>query len=123
MTTALCETKRIFELSDVIDKRASERIDLAFQIMLNGHVGETKNISSTGVYFEVITNDIEKFSPGTTVPIQINAFTSTPGFEPRDIKLKGNGFIVRNDIKNLSRHGNRLGVAMKFEKKLDLQMV
>ncbi len=122
MTTALCETKHIFELSDVIDTRASERLDLTFQIMLNGHKCETINISTTGVYFEVITNDIEAFSPGKTIPVQINASTHTPGLEPRYINLKGNGFIVRNDIKNITSHGNRLGVAMKFKDKLDLQM-
>ena len=123
MTTVLCETKHIFELSDVIDTRASERLDLAFQIMLNGHVCETINISATGVYFEVITDDIEAFSPGITIPIQIKAFTTTKGSEPRYINLKGNGSIVRNDIKNITRHGNRLGVAMEFKEKLDLKMV
>ncbi|MFQ5788239.1 MAG: hypothetical protein ACE5H1_09695 [Thermodesulfobacteriota bacterium] len=70
------------------DKRANERLDLALQIMLLGQKGETINISTTGVYFEVITNDIGTFSPGTTIPIQINASTTTPGFEPTDIKLK-----------------------------------
>jgi hypothetical protein len=121
MTTALCETetKDFYEIKDVIDTRASKRLDLAFQIMLNGHKGETKNISTTGVYFEVITDDIYAFSPGVTIPIQINASATTPGVGTGDIKLKGNGFIVRNDIKNITRHGNRLGVAMKFKDKLD----
>ncbi|MFQ5686634.1 MAG: hypothetical protein ACE5GV_08240 [Candidatus Scalindua sp.] len=123
MTTALCETKHIFELSDVIDTRASERLNLAFQIMLNGHVGETINISTTGVYFEVITDDIEAFSPGITILIQINASAHTSGLEPRYITLKGHGSIVRNDIKNITTHGNRLGVAMEFKEKLDHQLV
>jgi hypothetical protein len=104
------------------DKRANKRLDLALQIMLNGQKGETINISATGVYFEVITNDIEAFSLGTTIPIQINATTTTPGFEPRKVKLKGNGSIVRNDIKDVTSHGNRLGVAMEFKGKLDIQM-
>ena len=122
MTTVLCETKHIFELSDVIDTRASERLDLAFQITLNGHKCETINISATGVYFEVITGDIEVFSPGITIPIQINASVHTPGLEPRYINLKGNGSVVRNDIKNITSHGNRLGVAMKFKESFDLKM-
>lgn len=123
MTTALCETKHDYELRDGIDRRASERLDLSFQITLNGHVGKTINISTTGVYFEVITNDIKAFSPGITIPIQINAFTTTECFELRGIKLKGNSSIVRNDIKNITAHGSRLGVTMEFKEKLDHHMV
>jgi hypothetical protein len=106
----------------VPDRRADRRLDLALQITLPGHKGETKKISATGVYFEVITDDIEAFSPGITIPIQIKAFTTTKGSEPRYINLKGNGSIVRNDIKNITRHGNRLGVAMKFKESFDLKM-
>ncbi len=106
-----------------LSKRVSERLDLAFQITLPGQKGETVNISATGVYFEVITKDIEAFSPGTTIPIQIKASSTTQGFETRDIKLKGKGSVVRNDIKNITTHGNKLGVALEFKEKLDLQMV
>ncbi len=102
----------------VSERRANKRLDLALQIILPGQKGETINISATGVYFVVITNDIEAFSPGTTIPIQINAYTTTPGFEPREIRLRGNGYVVRNDIKNVTSHGSRLGVAMKFKEKL-----
>ncbi len=105
------------------DARASKRIDLVFPIMLNGYNGETKNISSTGVYFEVITNDMEIFSPGRTISFQINASAATPGFVPRDIKLNGNGSVVRNELKRISRHGNKLGVAIEFKEKLDLRVV
>ena len=104
------------------DKMAKKRLDPALQIMGNGLKGETINISSIGVYFEVVTKDIEAFSPGTTIPIQINASTTTPGFGPRDIKLKGNASIVWNDIKDATNHGNRLGVALKFKDKLDILM-
>jgi hypothetical protein len=104
------------------NKRATERLDLALQIMLPGQKGETINVSATGVYFEVITSDIETFSPGTIIPIQISASTTTPGSEPRDIKLKGNGSVIRNDIKDVTGRGNRLGVALEFKDKLDLLM-
>ena len=106
----------------VPDRRVDKRLDLAFQIMSNGYKGETINISSTGAYFEVITDDIEAFSPGTSIPIHINASATTPGFESREINLKGNGAIVRNDIKGVTSHGDRLGVALEFEERLDLQM-
>ncbi len=69
------------------DKRNNERIDLAFAISLLGQDGETKNISASGVYFELITDGIEAFAPGIIIPIQITATTTTPGFEERKIKL------------------------------------
>ncbi|MFQ5688135.1 MAG: hypothetical protein ACE5GV_15915 [Candidatus Scalindua sp.] len=106
----------------VPDRRVDKRLDLSLQIISNGHKGETVNISSTGVYFEVITNDINAFVLGTMIPIQIKASATTPGFKSRDINLKGSGSVVRNDIKNVISQGNRLGVAMKFEDKLELQM-
>jgi hypothetical protein len=103
-------------------KRVSERLDLELQITIPGQRGETINISATGVYFEVITDNIDAFSPGTIIPVQIKASTTTPGFEKRDICLKGKGSVVRNDIKDITRHGNRLGVALEFKEKLDLTM-
>ena len=106
----------------VPDRRADIRQDLSLQITLPGHKAETINISATGVYFEVLTNDIEAFSTGTIIPIQIEASAITPGFKAREINLKGDGEIVRHDIKDELPHGHRLGVAMKFEERLDLQM-
>jgi len=70
------------------------------------------------VYFELITDDIDAFFPGTIIPIQIKASATTPGFKARDINLNGKGSVVRNDI----RDGNRLGVALEFKEKLDLLM-
>ena len=56
---------------------------------------------------------------GKIIPIQIKTTATTPGFETRDIILKGKGSVVRNDI----RDGNRLGVALEFTEKIDIQMV
>jgi hypothetical protein len=106
----------------VPDRRVDIRQDLSLQITSLGHKGETKNISATGVYFEVLTNDIEAFFPGRTIPIQINASPITPGFKARDINLKGYGAVVRNDIKDVVPHGHRLGIAVKFKEKLDLKI-
>ncbi len=102
------------------DRRACQRLNRSFQIKLPGHIGKTINISAKGVYFEVITKNLESFSPGTTVPIQITAVTATPGFEERKLKLDGRGLIVRNEIKDLTSSGKRLGVAMKFKDKLNI---
>ena len=107
----------------VPERRADRRLDLALQITLLGHKGETINISATGVYFEVTTNDTDEFFTGRTIPVLINASPIIPGFRTKDIQLKGNGAIVRNDIKGVTSQGDRLGVAMKFKERLDLNMV
>jgi hypothetical protein len=84
------------------DKRNNKRIALSFAISLPSQDGETKNISASGVYFEVITDSIEAFAPSTIIPILITATTTTPGFEERNIHLKGEGHVVRNNIKDVT---------------------
>ena len=103
-----------------IEHRVSKRKDLALLILLPDQEGEIINISASGVCFEVITSDINAFSLGTTIPIEINAATSTSGLKERDVRLKGKGSVVRNDIKNVTRRGNRLRVALEFKEKFDI---
>ncbi len=95
-------------------------MDLALQISVPGHEGKTLNISASGVYFRVVTSDIKAFSPGTTIPINITAHTSTPGCNDRNIKLQGQGIIVRTDVKAFTNLGSRLGVALKFKDILEV---
>ncbi len=102
------------------DRRINKRLELPLQISLYDQSGKTTNISATGVYFEVITDDIEAFSPGATMPIQITADTSTPGIGERKIRLNGNGTIIRNNIKNVTSRGNELGVAVQFNEHLNI---
>jgi hypothetical protein len=97
------------------DKRNNTRLDLSLKISLPDQNGKTINISASGVYFEVITNDIDAFAVGTTIPIKITAITITPGFEERKIKLNGNGCIVRSDIKEVTDRGNKLCIALEFK--------
>ncbi len=104
------------------ESRVSERMDLALQISLPDQDGKTINISASGVYFEIITSDMNAFSPGTTILIEINAVTNTLGCDERKIKLQGQGFVVRNDIKNVTSQGSRLGVAMEFKDKFDISL-
>ena len=104
------------------EHRATKRMDLALQISVPGQEGKTINISASGVYFEVVTSDMNAFSPGTTISIEINAVTNTPGCDERQVKLHGQGFVVRNDIKNVTSHGNRLGVALEFKDKFDISL-
>lgn len=102
------------------NRRNNERLNLALQISLSDKNGKTINISAGGVYFEVITDDIDAFAPGTTVPIQIIANTTTPGFEERKVRLSGRGSVVRNCVKDVTSRGNRLGIALEFKDKLDI---
>ena len=102
------------------DKRINERLDLALQILLLDHEGETKNISASGVYFEVITKKQGTFIPGTKITVQINVVITTPGLDGSGIKIKGSGFIVRSETKDVTVRGNRLGVALRFDEKLDI---
>jgi hypothetical protein len=104
------------------EHRTTERMDLALQISVPGQEGKTINISASGVYFEVVTSDLNAFSPGTTMQIEINAVTNTPGCDERNIKLQGQGFIVRNDLKDITSYGNRLGVALEFKDKFDISL-
>ena len=102
------------------NRRASERMDFESLISLTGQEGIIINISSNGVYFEVVTSSLDTFSPGTTTPIEINAVTSTPGCKERKLRFRGEGSIVRNDIMDITSRGNKLGVALEFKAKLDI---
>ncbi len=105
-----------------VEHRTTERMDLELQISIPGQEGKTINISASGVYFEVVTSDLNAFSSGTTMPIEIKAVTNTPGCDERKVKLQGQGFIVRNEIKDITGNGNRLGVALEFKDKFDISV-
>ena len=102
------------------DKRKNTRLDLSLEVSLPNQNGKTINISASGVYFEVITDDIDAFNIGTTFPVKIAAVTKTPGFEEREIKLNGNGCVVRSDIKEVTSRGNKLCLALKFKDTLSV---
>ena len=102
------------------DKRNNTRLDLSLDLSLPNQNGKTINISASGVYFEVITNDIGAFNIGSTLPIRIAAITTTPGFEERRLKLDGNGCVVRSDIKEVTSRGNKLYIALKFKDTLSI---
>ncbi|MBC8552723.1 MAG: PilZ domain-containing protein [Candidatus Brocadiales bacterium] len=103
------------------DKRDNTRLDLSLEISLPDQNGKTINISASGVYFEVITDDVDAFAIGTTLPVKIAALTTTPGFDERKINLSGNGYIVRSDIKEVTNRGNKLCIALKFNDVLHVE--
>ncbi len=102
------------------DRRHNKRHNLSFEISLLGQDGKTKNVSASGVYFEVAIKDMEAFSPGTTIPIKITAVTATPGFGEKKLKLDGRGTVIRNCIIENPDHDNSLCVALEFTDKLNI---
>ena len=99
-------------------RRRNQRLNISFEILLPDQDGKTINVSASGVYFEVITNDMEAFSPGTTIPLQINTVTNTPGSQERKLKFSGKGNVIRNCIIENPDHDNTLGVVLEFTEEL-----
>ncbi len=103
-------------------RRCDVRLNRSFEVSVLDYDGKTVNVSARGVYFEVATNDIEAFPPGTSIPLQINAVTDTHEGRERKFKLSGRGSVIRNCIIENTDQTNRLGVAFKFTKKLNTEL-
>lgn len=101
-------------------RRQSERQNVSFEVLLSDQDGKTINVSASGVYFEVATDDMEAFSPGTIIPLQINAVTTTPESKERKLELTGRGLVIRNCIVENPDRENNLGVAVEFVGKLNI---
>jgi hypothetical protein len=100
------------------NRRTNERLDLSLQLSLPDQKSKTINVSTGGAYFEIITNNMETYSPGTIIPFLIT--TDTTGYEEIKLKLAGRGLVIRNDIREISNRGNKLGVALEFKDKLNI---
>jgi hypothetical protein len=100
------------------DRRRNKRLNSSFEVSLLDQEGKTINVSASGVYFEVLTNDMEAFSPRATIPLQINTVTNTPEYRERKLKFRGRGTVIRNCIIENPDHENSLGVALEFTEKL-----
>ena len=94
-------------------RRRHERRNLSFEISIPDQVGKTINVSESGVYFEVIENDMNVFSPGTTIPLKITAVNVTAGFD-------GSGTVIRNCIVETPDHDDSLCVALELAENLIL---
>jgi hypothetical protein len=98
------------------ERRVDKRLERPLQITLLDHKVNLENISPGGVYFEVVTDNIELFSLGRTVEFEILAKTYTPVSPSGTIRLKGSGKIIRNN-----KIGNeRYGIALTFSEKLEI---
>ncbi len=105
--------------SNRIERRVGKRLEYSLPMTLLGQKVESKNISPGGVYFEVITNYIEKYSSGKTSTIEIIASTSTPTLPQKTVKLTGTGMIIRVGEIEIINQDRKLGVALKFIKDLE----
>ncbi len=101
-------------------RRRNVRLNVSSEVSLPGQDCKTINVSESGVYLEVIKNDMEDFSPGTIIPLQINTVTNTPESRERKIKFSGRGTVIRNCIVENPGHENTLGVALEFTEKLNI---
>ncbi len=99
-------------------RKRNERLNLSFEVPLPGQDGKTKNVSASGVCLEVAIKDMEAFSLGTTIPLQINI--NTPEYREGKLKLNGRGTVIRNCIIENTGRDNSLGIALKFTDKLNI---
>ena len=99
----------------ISNKRRRERkSNPGFGISLLDHQGKIVNVSASGVYFEVRTNDTKAFPIGTTIRLQINAVARVYD----NFIISGRGKVVRNCIIENPDNVNSLGVALEFTEKL-----
>ncbi len=103
-------------------RRSDARLNLSLDVSALDHNGKIVNVSARGVYFEVITNNIEVFPPGTSIPLQINVATNTSEGRDKEFMLFGTGTVIWNCIIENTDHTNSLGVALKFAEKLNTEL-
>lgn len=104
----------------VINRRIDARLDRSLKVSLFDQHGKTVNISASGVYLEIITDDVDSFAPGRNLPVKITAATTTPGLKGKGIMLEGDAVVIRSDIKDVTSHGSKLGIALEFRERLKM---
>ncbi len=102
-------------------RRRNQRLNAALRISLPDQVqGRTKNVSATGVSFEVIADDIDTFRPGTIIPFEISTVNTTHESKIKDLRLSGEGIIVSREVVGKSTDsGSKLNIAVQLKDKLD----
>lgn len=103
-------------------RRDNIRLNSSFKASVLDHNGKTINVSASGVYFEVVTDDIEAFSPGATVPLKINAVTRTHEGRSGTYIISGRGKVIRSSVIKKQDDNYSLGVAVEFTEKLDTKV-
>ena len=105
------------------DKRCRQRLNGEFEISLPHQVkGRTKSVSANGASFEVITNDIDAFCPGTIIPLEITTINMTLDSKVMKLWLSGKGLIVCREVKEETTGcGIKLNIAVQFMEKLIME--
>ena len=81
------------------NRRRRQRLNAEFEISLPHQVkGRTKNISTVSVSFEVITDNIDAFCPGTIIPFGIRTINMTHDSIVKNFSLCGKGLITRREV-------------------------
>ncbi len=105
------------------DRRRRQRLNGQFKISVPHQVkGRTKNVSANGASFEVITDDINAFCPGTIIPLEITTINMTPDSKVMKLCLSGKGLIVCREVKEETTGcGIKLNIAVQFMEKLIME--
>ena len=110
-------------LKNFFNRRCSERkSNPRFEISLLDHQGKIVNVSASGVYFEVRTNDTKAFPIGTTIPLQINTVTHSFDGVDENLLISGRGKVIRSSIIENPDNVNSLRVALEFTETLDIKL-
>ncbi len=102
------------------NRRCRQRFNGEFEIsLLNQFKGRTKNVSASGASFEVITDNIDAFCPGTIIPLEITSINMALDSKVMKLCLSGKGLIIcREVIDESTRCGVKLNIAVQFTKTL-----
>ncbi len=103
------------------NRRRRQRLDGGFEISFPDQVkGRTINVSANGASFEVITDDIDVFLPGTIIPLEITTANTTLDSKMEKLYLSGKGLVVSREVIDESTDcGIRLNIAVQFKEKLN----
>jgi len=103
------------------NRRRRQRLNGAFEIsLLNQVKGRTKNVSANGASFDVITDDLDAFCPGTIIPLEITSINMIHGSKVMNLCLSGKGLIIcREVIEEITGCGIKLSIAVQFTRKLN----
>lgn len=99
-----------------IERRTEKRVEISLPIMVFDCEVMTKDISPSGVYFEVTTKDVKNYSLGKEIMVYIEGIYSKSLLTKRRVWITGYGMIVRIDDKGFIKHYKKLGIALKFSK-------
>ena len=103
------------------DRRLRLRLNGQFEISLPHQVkGRTKNVSSFGVTFEVITDNIAAYCLGTIISFEIATINMTHDSIVTDLSLVGKGLITRREvIEKTTDCSIKLNVTVLFMQRLN----